>query len=70
MAFHLPKIFSQVAQIIFYDPKKFENKLKTSPQNRENVFVLIHMHGWHKKNRGERQGEKYRLGRLEWMHQA
>ena len=38
MAFHLPKIFSQVAQIIFYDRK--HSKTKTSPQN---VFLLIRM---------------------------
>ena len=38
MAFHLPKIFSQVAQITFYDRK--HSKTKTSPQN---VFLLIRM---------------------------
>ena len=38
MAFHLPKIFSQVAQIIFYDRK--HSKTITSPQN---VFLLIRM---------------------------
>ena len=38
-AFHLPKImFSQVAQIIFYDRK--HSKTITSPQN---VFLLIRM---------------------------
>ena len=38
MAFHLPKIFSQVAQIIFYDRE--HSKAITSPQN---VFLLIRM---------------------------
>ena len=38
MAFHLPKIFSQVAQIIFYDGK--HSKTITSPQN---VFLPIRM---------------------------
>ena len=38
MAFHLPKIFSQVAQIIFYDRE--HSKEITSPQN---VFLLIRM---------------------------
>ena len=38
MAFHLPKIFSQVAQIIFSDRK--HSKTKTSPQN---VFLRIRM---------------------------
>ena len=41
MAFHLPKIFSQVTQIIFYDRKN--SKTKKSPQSRENVFLLIRM---------------------------
>ena len=38
MALHLPKIFSQVAQIIFYDRE--HSKAITSPQN---VFLLIRM---------------------------
>ena len=56
MAFHLPKIFSQVAEIIFLRPKK-NSKTKTSPQNEENVFFLIRM-----TQEDEIQGEKLQVG--------
>lgn len=56
MAFHLPKIFSQVTQIIFYDRKN--SKTKKSPQNRENVFLLIRMT---QENRKRKQVEKIQV---------
>ena len=60
MAFHLPKIFSRVAQIIFLRPKKW--KTKTSPKNRENALLLIRMSQEKQKTKAKQRN--YRLGSL------
>ena len=49
MAFHLPKKFSQVAQIIFFFYEKSSKRtnesqaMQRSGQNMENIFLLIRM---------------------------
>ena len=60
MGFHLHKILSQFAQIIFLRPK--QAKTKTSRQNRENVFLLIRM--TQEKQKTKAKYRRYRLGSL------
>ena len=48
MAFHLPKKFSQVTQIIFFYEKSSKRTnesqaMQRSGQNMENIFLLIRM---------------------------
>ena len=61
MAFHLPKKFSQVAQIIFFFTKKVRKELTRVKRFKEVAKIwkiFFFLFGWHKKNRDERQVEK------------